>query len=174
MPKNKIYFVVLVAILLTLGFFYFRSQADNTSDETKRTNLNQTDLSTYQPASSYDKKLFINENEINIEIADTNESRKQGLSGRQSMPMDSGMLFIFDKAGYYSFWMPDTYFPLDFIWINGDTIVDITENVPNHPGPQTKDLPLYKPSQPADKILELNAGVAKSLEIKVGNKIRYE
>lgn len=127
-----------------------------------------------QPANFYTEKAFINNKEVKIEIADTNETRIQGLSGRKSMPQDAGMLFVFENKDYYSFWMPDTYFPLDLIWISGDTIVDITENVPNYPGPGNESLPRYRPTQPADKILELNAGSAKSMNINIGDKIRYE
>lgn len=172
---SKMLLIGLFAVLLVLGTFLVRLQTQTNSsinpDAASRQNFTASPTDS-QPINSYTKNLFINNNEINIEVADTDESRRQGLSGRKSMPQDAGMLFIFDKVDYYSFWMPDTYFPLDFIWINGDTIVDITENVPNSPGSDTQGLPRYKPAQPADKILELNAGAVKSLGIKIGDQIK--
>lgn len=116
------------------------------------------------------KKLFINNHPFNIELADTDTLRSRGLSGRNSLSPNSGMLFIFPTAGYYQFWMKEMEFPLDFIWINNDTIVDLTENVPP---PDNNYLPTYSSNSAVDKVLEVNAGTIKSLNIVIGDKIKY-
>ena len=103
--------------------------------------------------------VTINNVVVSVEIADTPTKRTQGLSGRQSLPQNSGMLFIFDIPYIPSFWMYNMNFALDFLWIRDNTIVDITENVPPPvAGTPDNELPLYSPNAPVDMALELNAG----------------
>ncbi len=114
--------------------------------------------------------LVINAKKISLEIADTPEKRTQGLSGRESLSDDSGMLFIFDSAGIYSFWMKDMNFPLDFIWIKDKKVVDLNENIP--PPSQTGGNPqVVNPKENADMVLEVNAGFIKENGIKVGDGV---
>lgn len=101
--------------------------------------------------------MIINDAVVALEVADTPEKRTQGLSGRVSLPQNSGMLFIFDAPHTPSFWMYKMNFALDFVWIRNNVIVDITENVPP-PATPDSELPLYSPNTPADMMLELNAG----------------
>src|SRR3989344_1775222 len=104
-----------------------------------------------------------------IEIADTAASQQHGLSDRTSLPQEHGMLFIFPEKQVRSFWMKDMHFPLDMIWIDGDTIVDITENVPP-PTPGESPAIVY-PKAPVDKVLELNAGEVKRIGVSAGQKV---
>lgn len=109
---------------------------------------------------------------INVEIADTADKRKHGLGGRQSLASDSGMLFIFEKPDVYKFWMKGLTFPLDLIWIRDNTIVDVVKNAtPPMPGQKDETLPLYAPSQPIDKVLEVNAGFVDANGIQVGDTV---
>lgn len=109
---------------------------------------------------------------INVEIADTADKRKQGLGDRQSLASDSGMLFIFEKPDVYKFWMKGLSFPLDLIWIRDNTVVDIIKNAtPPEPNQKDETLPLYAPSQPIDKVLEVNAGFADANGIQAGDTI---
>ena len=62
----------------------------------------------------------------NIEIADTGKKREQGLSGKNNIGGDYGMLFIFEKPGFYAFWMKDMNFAIDIIWLDENyTVVGI-------------------------------------------------
>src|SRR3989344_8044864 len=93
---------------------------------------------------------------IKVEVADTPEKTTLGLSYRESLPENFGMLFIFSEPHIPTFWMKEMNFPLDMIWIREDnTIVDITQNVPQpSPGMMEFELPHYSPSQPAKMVLE--------------------
>jgi len=105
---------------------------------------------------------------INVEIADTAAKRAKGLSGRKSLAENSGMFFVFNRPDYYSFWMKDMNFSLDFIWINGNEIVEITRNVkPEDYQPPNSLVPKNK----IDKVLEVNAGVAQQNGIQEGDKL---
>lgn len=118
-------------------------------------------------------ELTINETKLKVEIADTQEKRSKGLGGRESLATDSGMLFIFQKADKHSFWMKGLKFPLDFIWIKGSQVVDITINIkPPDPNQKDQDLSIYVSKTEADKVLEVNAGIIERLNIKVGDTIK--
>lgn len=121
------------------------------------------------------KQLEINGAKLNVEIADTQEKRSKGLSGRESLATDSGMLFIFPKASRYSFWMKGLSFPLDFVWIKGDKVISVLQNVPpSASGQPDSSLPVYEPNIDVDKVLEVNAGVIQRLNIKVGDAIKIQ
>lgn len=110
---------------------------------------------------------------FNVEIADEPEERRVGLSGRDKLATGSGMLFIFDKADKYKFWMKGMRFPLDFIWINDVRVVDILPNMqPQLPNQPDEALPYLSPIVASDKVLEINAGDAQRMDIRVGDKIQ--
>lgn len=113
---------------------------------------------------------------IEAEVARTTEERAQGLSGRDSLARDRGMLFIFEDDGRRGFWMRGMRFPLDFIWISaGGRVVDLTENVPPpSPGVKDADLQLYRPAGPVRYVLEVNAGVVRKEGIEVGDEVTFE
>lgn len=124
------------------------------------------------PITEIQKKgeVKINQTVINVEIADTGEKRKKGLGDRESFASNSGMLFIFDKPDTYSLWMKGMKFPLDFIWIRENSVVDITKDAKApEPGTKDQDLPVYKPNLPVTAVLEVNAGFADLNDIKIGD-----
>jgi len=55
---------------------------------------------------------------FNVEIFDTNEEIRNGLSNRNEIKKNQGALFVFNEPGFYSFYTKDMYFPIDVIWIN--------------------------------------------------------
>lgn len=105
-----------------------------------------------------------------VEISDTALKRAEGLSGRKTLEENKGMLFLFKKSGKYSFWMAGMNFPLDIIWLNGEKIADISENVPQ---PKGFELPrVVSPSTEIDKVLELSAGAAEKFNIRIGDELK--
>lgn len=117
-------------------------------------------------------QLKINDSLINVEVANTQESRTQGLGGRESLASNSGMLFEFEKSGKYGFWMKGMLFPLDFIWINGNKVVDLLPNVaPPSPNQDPSTLPIFEPVVEVDKVLEVNSGFIMDHNIKVGDEV---
>ncbi len=126
----------------------------------------------FLPQVSKFNDLQINDTHIRVELSDTASKRSKGLSGRASLAENEGMLFIFDKADKYPFWMKGLSFPLDFVWIKGDKVVDILENVPSPvSGQKDADLPIYSSKVEVDKVLEINGGTIKKFNIKVGDTI---
>lgn len=106
-----------------------------------------------------------------IEIADTPELRKQGLSGRDVLGDYQGMLFIFDSEGEYSFWMKDMNFSLDLIYIDyRGYIVDIKKDVP--PCTESECIS-FKPSKAFKYVLEVNGGFSDINRVEVGNAVIF-
>jgi len=117
-------------------------------------------------------RIKINETIINIEVADTAAERNRGLSSRESLAADSGMLFVFDKPKQTQFWMKGMRFALDMIFIRDGKVVDILRNVPPPEDGQKDDqLPLYQPVTEIDMMLEVPAGFADSRNIQIGDTV---
>ncbi|MFI5171419.1 MAG: DUF192 domain-containing protein [Chitinophagales bacterium] len=105
---------------------------------------------------------------INIEIADNDAERQQGLMNRSFMSNEKGMLFIFDKEEPQAFWMKNTIIPLDIIYVNtNNEIVSIYENT--QPFSETS-LPSRRP---AIYVVEVNGGFCAQYKIGVGSKISF-
>ncbi len=102
-----------------------------------------------------------------VEIADDDAERQHGLMYRTAMPDMHGMLFIFPRARPQSFWMRNTYMPLDILYIGEDgRIVSIVHGRP------FDDTPLPS-GAPAIAVLEIYGGKAAEQGIKVGDRIRH-
>ena len=110
-----------------------------------------------------------------VDVADDAAERAQGLSGRDPLPDDGGMLFVYQDPVVPGFWMRQMRFPLDFVWIGEDCeVVDVTPNVPApEPGTPESELMLYRPSAPILYNLEVNAGTAAKHGIEVGDAVRF-
>lgn len=107
-----------------------------------------------------------------LEVADTLEKRSVGLMKRTQMDADKGMLFVFSNSGFHSFWMRNTYIPLDLIWLNSaGKVVHIAENAQPCSNIVSAICSTMVPSAVAKYVIELNAGQVEKLELEVGDVI---
>ena len=98
-----------------------------------------------------------------LELVNTPASRVQGLGNRDQVKAD-GMLFVFPRSEYHSFWMRNMNFSLDIIWIHHGCITEFDLGVPAEP--QTK---LYRPSQQrVEWVWEAPAGFVQSSQLQIG------
>ncbi len=111
---------------------------------------------------------------ILAELADTTEKRARGLMFRESLAKDRGMLFTFPEPQPWTFWMKNTRIALDIIWMDRDKkIVHVERNVPGCS--RTDDgCPQYQPNDDALYALELAAGMADTLKLQRGAKLRFQ
>lgn len=123
------------------------------------------------PSSPKQQQININNTVIDVGVADTPSTRQAGLSGKQEMAKNQGMLFVFQETKKYQFWMKGMNFPLDFIFIANGRVVDVLLAVPPPVSGQQTDLPVYEPTVPIDMMLEVNAGFIDSHNIKVGDTV---
>lgn len=113
---------------------------------------------------SESNKLF----DYTLEIAANDSDRIRGLSGRQSLPLNHGLLFIFEEIGNHGIWMKDMNFPIDIIWLNGERqIVGLATDVQPESYPET----FYAP-QPSILIIEVNAGDVLRQGLKIGDSLQ--
>lgn len=110
--------------------------------------------------------LWIGDTKLKVEIADSHGERGQGLGGRESLPQDQGMFFIFERPGKYPFWMRDMRFPLDIMWLDEyynvvDMAIDVRPD--SYPG-------AFAPNKNALYVLEVNVGWAAANKVEIGSK----
>lgn len=109
---------------------------------------------------------FLAGRRFTLEVANTDEKRLIGLSGRASIDTQEGMLFVFDKPALYPFWMRGMQFPIDIIWLKDKSVVDVREKVAIEAG---GPLHTYYPRSAADAAIELNAGAVEGIGLKIGD-----
>lgn len=107
---------------------------------------------------------------LRIEYATKPEERARGLGGRNEIPDDYGMLFVFPKDGLHGFWMKDTLVPLDIFWLDvKGQVIYIAADVATSSYPDV----LY-PTAPARYVLETAAGFARAHNIATGTLLRLQ
>ena len=107
---------------------------------------------------------------VTAEVADDVPSRQRGLSGRDRLAPDAGMLFL-EPNDSPQFWMKGMRFPIDIVWIRNGRVVDVTADVPP-PAGDNAPLPTYSPERPANRVLEVNAGWAEDHGVERGDPVR--
>ncbi len=118
------------------------------------------------------KVAYPNGTRILVELADTPQKRAHGLMFRTRLANDTGMLFVFEEAGQWSFWMKNTMVALDILWLGPDKrIVYIEENIP---GCSQDPCPEYRSNKDALYALELPAGSVKREKLAKGMKLEFD
>jgi hypothetical protein len=106
---------------------------------------------------------------FDVWVADTPARAEQGLMYVRDLPPDRGMVFPFAPARVVSFWMKNTYIPLDLLFITaGGRVAKITERAP------PLRLDLLSSDVPVGAVLELRGGEAGLLGIKVGDRVSWK
>lgn len=111
-----------------------------------------------------------NQINVNVEVADNERERMQGLMFRESLEENTGMLFVFEEKAKYAFWMKNTLIPLDVIFIDENfNIIDIIYAVPCKEDPCER----YIPKKDSLYVLEVNGNFTVKYEISIGNKVKF-
>ncbi len=99
---------------------------------------------------------------LTVEVADTDETRMQGLMHRRILPENRGMLFVFREVTHHAMWMMNTYIPLSVAFLDErGLIINIADMQP-----QTRDT--HAAAKPAKYALEVNQGWFEKRGIKPG------
>jgi len=107
--------------------------------------------------------------QYHVEVAKTDEEQAMGLMNRLDLKNNSGMLFLFDNEKKASFWMKNTFIPLDIIFINKNgSINKIYKNT------KPKSLKRIKSKGEVLAVLEINAGEANKHNIGYRSFINLE
>lgn len=115
---------------------------------------------------------FENQNlKVKAEMAETLWEQTRGLMGRKYLGDFEGMLFVFNDEARRSFWMKNTFIPLDLIFISQDK--KIVEIKPNFVPCLVGECPVYRSQLPAKYVLEVNAGFCERHQIKIGDGVKF-
>lgn len=105
---------------------------------------------------------------LEVEVARSRDEQERGLMGRESLPDDHGMAFVFFEPTTNGFWMKNTKIPLSIAFIGTDGFIQEIQ----HMDPcLTETCPIYAPAEPYDVALEVNQGKFEDAGIKVGDKV---
>jgi uncharacterized membrane protein (UPF0127 family) len=160
--------VAVVAIMVSLGKWAKGPSGENLPDEGGFNNplpnsgfTREGELELFNKQDSLIVKL-------DIEIADDNAQTTRGLMYRRSMGEKQGMLFIFPREEIRSFWMKNTYIPLDLIFLDSERrIVHIHESA------QPKSEQSIPSVEPAKYVLEVNEGFSARYFLEVGDSMSF-
>ena len=151
-------------LIIGLSFFVVVS-CNNKKKEVKPVEVTfkkEGELSLYKAAND---SLIV---KLDIEIADTDYDIQTGLMYRNSMQDDRGMLFVFPAMSQRYFYMRNTKFPLDLIFIDDKKrVVSFQENA------KPFDESSLPSEVPAQYVLEVNAGLTEKWTLDVGDRMEY-
>ena len=105
---------------------------------------------------------------INVEVARSPQAQTRGLGGRPSLKKGTGMAFPYNGPGLRGIWMKGMLISIDILWILEGRIVAIEANVP--PPSANRELAVF--SHVADLVLEVPAGNAKEMGIRIGQPVK--
>jgi len=170
--KNSYVFLLLIPSIAFVGvmavFSFWGDEVKNLKSSTEVSANPKNDYTETRSA------LKIGESEIMVEVADNNSKRERGLSGRESLGDNEGMLFLFSKEDtHQAFWMKDMLIPIDIIWINDGRIVQIDKNAMPEPGVKDIFLKLYVPSETVDQVLEVKSGFSDEHNLAIGDSVSW-
>ncbi|MEI6529002.1 MAG: DUF192 domain-containing protein [Candidatus Falkowbacteria bacterium] len=147
--KKRYFIILLVLIVFIFIVIYSTFRVTNKNINTKYS-------------------VRINNIKIAIEVASSPLQQYLGLSNRESLCPNCGMLFIFKDKEEQIFVMRDMKFPLDIVFIDDNKIINIENNlVPEGDKPKM----LYKSLTPSNRVLELPGGFCEQNKIKAGDAV---
>ena len=153
---------IIALVIIVAGFFIYNNFIKEDSSEMHYYKFKKEGELTISDSLGNSKV------KIDIEIADDDYSRQLGLMNRKDMEENQGMIFIFDEERVQSFWMLNTLFSLDMIFINKENrIVTIHKNTT----PLSQQS--YPSSKPALFVLEVVGGFSDNHNIKVGDVVHW-
>lgn len=103
-----------------------------------------------------------------VDVADTPETRAQGLMFVEQMPRMSGMLFVYERPQPARFWMENTLIPLDIIFADAAGVVQHI-----HRNAIPLDRTRIMGGDAIQFVLEINGGMSDALGLGVGNVLRH-
>ena len=171
--KLGVRIVVLMIVVAFAAYLIISNLPQNNTTFTE-TNEQKTNVDTSHTFKKEGELVFLKKDgneisRIDIEIADNDERRMTGLMYRTKMDENRGMLFIFPYEDLQAFWMKNTVISLDIIFVNSKKeIVKIHRNAI----PYSEDS--YVSGEPAQYVVEVNAGYTSKNGIEEGDKIAWD
>ncbi|MSU76194.1 DUF192 domain-containing protein [Patescibacteria group bacterium] len=114
----------------------------------------------------------VDQTRVTATVAASQKSQVKGLAGSKPLTGNQGMLFVYNNEHIPTFFMKGMTFPIDIIWITGDTVTEVTPNIQPEPGVAEADLKRYSPAGPINQVLEVQAGFSSKNGIQPGDPVK--
>lgn len=153
----------IIVVLIITGLVYLFRQKDET--------IPPVEVVVTEKASSglAQKQVTLGSTVYMLDIADTDILQEKGLSFRESLSPQTGMLFVFDTHDVYHFWMKDMKFAIDMIWLDENKkVVYIEEFVDPSTYPES-----FGPETPTQYVIEIPAGDTTKVGLRVGDVVSF-
>lgn len=174
--RNFLAVTVLFGLLMALVLF-----PGPTTDDEEMAKLNNSDtvsLENEKYMNSTVRAIFTDENktlaELELERADTPREREQGLMNRRKLENGTGMLFVFEDSANRSFWMKNTYIPLDMIFVTAKKTVRTIKEADPAPNVSDEDLKIYTSEGPAKYVIETHQNFSEREGVKEGTEVSFQ
>jgi uncharacterized membrane protein (UPF0127 family) len=166
--------IIILAVCVAVLALAYNFLAKNQKVDQKMINPPLISQKIEEKTIKTQKTLKISGVTLNIEVADTEAKREQGLSGKDGLAENEGMLFVFPKEGYYGFWMKDMKFSIDIAWLDKDKkIIHIEKNV----SPETYPKVFYATQSDililSLYVLEIPSGFLGKNNVKIGDFVAF-
>jgi uncharacterized membrane protein (UPF0127 family) len=159
-------FVLWWKTLLIIAVFFITFTSTNILINSWKSILASEQLQNFISGGKY---LVIGDAKLKILLADTDEKRILGLSGKDHLEEGQAMLFIFPENGVHGIWMKDMNFAIDIIWLDSKfQVVDFLEGVTPASYPN-----VFKPKKDSRYVLEVNSGFIKINGIKIDDQATF-
>ena len=150
---KKTFAIIALVSVLVLGFYYVRTKPAPVVSE----------------ISYNTKEVVLGNTQYALEVADTSVLRERGLSYRQSLAPQTGMLFVFDTPGMYYFWMKDMNFPIDIIWLDENKkVVHIEHSLSPSTYPES-----FGPDIPTQYVIEILSRSLEYTDLVLGDRVHF-
>jgi uncharacterized membrane protein (UPF0127 family) len=171
-PKNKLTVIVIGITVLAFILLMFSDVFKTNDRSTVPNNVKSSNPNIYKFKKNGELTFQTRDGKfissLNLEFAENDDERTQGLMFRTDMKENQGMLFIFPMERMQSFWMKNTVLPLDMLFINSKL-----EIVTIHKNTKPYDEGSYPSSAPAQYVVEVNAGYTNKYNVKEGGKVIF-
>jgi uncharacterized protein len=108
---------------------------------------------------------------LQAELMIKDEDRAMGLMFRPSLPLDRGLLFVFEDLDFHGIWMKNCRFPIDIVWLDEERrVVHVAEAAPPC---KVDPCPVYQPMKKAAYVVEINAGQARREKVTLGSRLEF-
>lgn len=159
---NIIFKILAIILVLAIGVYFIFPNLFKKNEEDPEYVFRKDGILTFYDSNNAVKA------KAEIQIADNEFEEELGLMYRKQMDENKGMLFIFPNSQIQTFWMRNTFIPLDMIFVNPDKmIVTIQKNT------RVLSNSTYASTAPAQYVIEVDAGYSDRNNIKVGDKVNW-
>jgi uncharacterized membrane protein (UPF0127 family) len=152
--KENIFFICCIIVLVFIfSYSYMRWEGKHS----------------VSPVKFKTSSLTIDHVKISAMIADSPLLRETGLSGKNELADNEGMLFVFTEPFEYGFWMKDMKFPLEILWFDEhQTLVEVSPDLLPETYPE-----VFAPKSKVLYALETHTGFVEKNNIKIGDKFEF-